>query len=80
MATTHKSRILIAEQSRLINECHQIGMTDAGWSREKDIAASTFLTESAATRKQQRIRSQHRIMVIVRARAQIRTHDKRMNE
>ena len=42
MAGTRKTRVPMVEQIRLINECRQSGMTDAGWCRENDIAASTF--------------------------------------
>ena len=68
MAATRKVRVPMAEQIRLINECRQSGMTDADWCRENGIAVSTFYNWSAAAGKQQRIRFQHRIMVIVRSR------------
>ena len=73
MATTRKARVPMAEQIRLINECRQSGMTDADWCRENDIAVSTFYNWVSRCRKEQRIRSPHRIMVIVRFSAQSRT-------
>ena len=42
MAGTRKARVPMAGQIRLINECRQSGMTDAGWCRQNDIAVSTF--------------------------------------
>ena len=42
MAGTRKARVPMAEQIRLINECRQSGMIDAGWCRENDIAVSSF--------------------------------------
>ena len=71
MAITRKARVPMTEQIRLINECRQSGMTDADWCRENDITVSTF--GSAAAGKQHRIRSRHRIMVIVRSLVQSRT-------
>ena len=66
MAGTRKARVPMAEQIRLINECRQSGMTDADWCRENDIAVSTFYNWVSRCRKAQRIRSQQRIMVILR--------------
>ncbi len=62
MAATRKACVPMAEQIRLINECRQSGMTDADWCRENGIAVSTFITESAAAGKQQRVRSRHRLL------------------
>ena len=42
MASTHKARVPMAEQIRLINECRQSGMIDADWCRKNDIAVNTF--------------------------------------
>ena len=42
MTGTSKTRVPMAEQLRLINECRQSGMTDAGWCRENDIAVINF--------------------------------------
>ena len=42
MAATHKARVPMAEQIRIIKECRQSGMTDAGWCRKNDISVSTF--------------------------------------
>ena len=51
MAAARKARVPMAEQIRLINECHQSGMTDADWCRENGIAASTFYTWASRCRK-----------------------------
>ena len=51
MAGTRKTRVPMVEQIRLINECRQSGMTDAGWCRENDIAASTFYNWVSRCRK-----------------------------
>ena len=72
MAGTRKTRVPMLEQIRLINECRQSGMTDADWCRENDIAVSTFYNW-VVVGKQQRIRSQRRIMVILRFHARNRT-------
>lgn len=77
---TRKARVPMTELIRLINECRQSGMTDAGWCRENDIAVSAFYhwvsrcrkTSAAdpvvkgAVGKRQRIRSRKRITVILR--------------
>ena len=42
MSVTRKTRVLMPEQIRRINECRQSGMTDADWCRENGIAVSTF--------------------------------------
>ena len=73
MAGTRKTRVPMVEQIRLINECRQSGMTDADWCRENDIAVSTFYNWVSVVGKQQRIRSQRRIMVILRFHARNRT-------
>ena len=39
MAGTRKTRVLMAEQIKLINECRRSGMTDADWCREKGKSA-----------------------------------------
>lgn len=46
-------------------------MTDADGCLENDIV-SIFITKSVATRRRQRLRSQHRIMIIVVSHAQSR--------
>ncbi|MFR2692496.1 MAG: IS66 family insertion sequence element accessory protein TnpA [Enterocloster bolteae] len=51
MAGTRKTRVPMAEQIRLINECRQSGMTDADWCRENDIAVSTFYNWVSRCRK-----------------------------
>jgi len=51
MAGTHKARVPMVEQLRLINECRQSGMTDADWCRENDIPASTFYNWISRCRK-----------------------------
>ena len=73
MTGTHKARVPMAEQIRLINECRQSGMTDADWCRENDLAVSTFYNWAAAVGKRLRIRSQQRIMGILRFPARNRT-------
>lgn len=42
MAATRKAHVPMTEQSRLINECYQSGMTYAGWCCENDIVVSAF--------------------------------------
>ena len=51
MAATHKVRVPMAEQIRIINECRQSGMTDADWCRENDISVSTFYNWVSRCRK-----------------------------
>lgn len=51
MAGTRKTRVPMVEQIRLINECHQSGMTDADWCRENDITPSTFYNWLSRCRK-----------------------------
>lgn len=51
MSVTRKTRVLMPEQIRRINECRQSGMTDADWCRENDIAASTFYNWVGRCRK-----------------------------
>lgn len=51
MTATRKARVPMAEQIRLINECHQSGMTDADWCRENGIAVSTFYNWVSRCRK-----------------------------
>ena len=51
MAGTRKARVPMTEQLRLINECHQSGMTDADWCRENGIAVSTFYNWVSRCRK-----------------------------
>lgn len=46
-----KTRIPMAEQIRLINECRQSGMTDADWCRANNIAVSTFCNWVSCCRK-----------------------------
>ena len=51
MTVTRKTRVPMAEQIRLINECRQSGMTDADWCRENDITVSTFYNWVSRCRK-----------------------------
>ena len=51
MSVTRKTRVLMPEQIRRINECRQSGMTDADWCRENDIAVSTFYNWVSRCRK-----------------------------
>ena len=51
MAATHKVRVPMGEQIRIINECRQSGMTDADWCRENDISVSTFYNWVSRCRK-----------------------------
>lgn len=51
MAGTRKILVPMVKQLRLINECHQSGMTDADWCRENDIAVRTFYNWVSRCRK-----------------------------
>lgn len=51
MSVTRKTRVLMPEQIRRINECRQSGMTDADWCRENGIAVSTFYNWVSRCRK-----------------------------
>lgn len=51
MSVTCKTRVLIPEMIRLINECRQSGMTDADWCPENGIAVSTFYNWGSRCRK-----------------------------
>ena len=51
MSDTRKTRVPMAEQIKLINECRQSGMTDADWCRKNDIAPSTFYNWISRCRK-----------------------------
>ena len=51
MSVTRKTRVLMPEQIRLINECRQSGMTDADWCHENGIAVSTFYNWVSRCRK-----------------------------
>lgn len=42
MVGTHKARVPMEEQIKLLIECRQSGMIDADWYRENDIVVSTF--------------------------------------
>ena len=44
MSVTRKTRVLMPEQIRRINECRQSGMTDADWCRENGIATAVSYT------------------------------------
>lgn len=51
MAATRRTRVPMAGQIRLINECRQSGMTDADWCLENDISVSTFYNWVSRCRK-----------------------------
>lgn len=46
-----KKRISAAEQFRLVTECRQSGLTDAGWCRENNISISTFYNWTSRLKK-----------------------------
>ncbi len=42
MTDACKARVPMAEQVRMINECHRNGMANADWCRKNNMAVSSF--------------------------------------
>lgn len=51
MVVTHKTRVPIVEQIKLINECRYSGMIDAVWCHENGIFVNTFYNWGSRCRK-----------------------------